>query len=162
MQKIYQRGSLSPKEATDTRVNICTCLGLILSSIEGCELHMAMPGVEDDYAAAEIAVERNAFGVISDDSDFLCFQVIAICTFKSHSLTETKFKVQAYTYRWASLFIRYRLAFQMGGVKVFSGRDVNTLEVQEYDIDALARYLGIQTNDLPLLAALTGNDMGKE
>ena len=58
---------------------------------------MAMPGVEDDYAAAEIAVERNAFGVISDDSDFLCFQVIAICTFKSHSLTETKFKVQAYT-----------------------------------------------------------------
>lgn len=50
----------------------------------------------------------------------------------------------------------------MGGVKVFSGRDVNTLEVQEYDIDALARYLGIQTNDLPLLAALTGNDMGKE
>ena len=62
----------------------------------------------------------------------------------------------------ASLFIRYRLAFQMGGVKVFSGRDVNTLEVQEYDIDALARYLGIQTDDLPLLAALTGNDMGKE
>ena len=52
---------------------------------------MAMPGVEDDYAAAEIAVERNAFGVISDDSDFLCFQVIAICTFKSHSLTATKF-----------------------------------------------------------------------
>ena len=50
----------------------------------------------------------------------------------------------------------------MGGVKVFSGQDVNTLEAREYDIDALARYLGIRRNDLPLLAALTGNDMGEK
>ena len=72
-------------------------------------------------------------------------------------------QVQAdtYTSTYMGITIRYRLAFQMGGVKVFSGRDVNTLEVQEYDIVALARYLGIQPNDLPLLAALTGNDMGR-
>merc|ERR1719188_2267345 len=82
---------------------------------------MAEPGIEDDYAAAEIAVETRAFGIISDDSDFLCFQ--------------------------------------MGGVRVFSGKDVNTLEAREYDQVALARYLGIQPGDLPVLAALTGNDM---
>ena len=50
----------------------------------------------------------------------------------------------------------------MDGVKVFSGQDVNTLEAREYDVDALARYLRIQIDDLPLLAALTGNDMGKD
>lgn len=61
-----------------------------------------------------------------------------------------------------AIIIHYRLALQMGDVKVFSGQDVNTLEAREYDIDALARYLGIQPSDLPLLAALTGNDMGKE
>ena len=52
-----------------------------------------------------------------------------------------------------------RLA-QMGGVRVFSGQDVNTFEAREYDQAALARYLGIQPGDLPVLAALTGNDMG--
>ena len=81
VQGIYQRGSLFSKEATNPSVFTCTCLALILSSIEGCELHMSMPGVEDDYAAAEIAVDRNAFGVISDDSDFLCFQVTAIFSY---------------------------------------------------------------------------------
>lgn len=81
VQGIYQRGSLYSTEATTPSVTTCTCLALLLSSTDGCELHMAMPGVEDDYAAAEIAVETNAFGIISDDSDFLCFQVIAILVF---------------------------------------------------------------------------------
>ena len=54
-----------------------------------------------------------------------------------------------------------RLPFQMGGVKIFSGKDVNTLEASEYDVDALASYLRIEPSDLPLLAALTGNDMGR-
>ena len=44
---------------------------------------------------------------------------------------------------------------------MFSGKDVNTLEASEYDVDALASYLRIEPSDLPLLAALTGNDMGR-
>ena len=75
VQAIYRRGSLYPGEAMTPSVFTCTSLALILSTIDGCEVHMAMPGIEDDYAAAELAVETNAFGVISDDSDFLCFQV---------------------------------------------------------------------------------------
>ena len=49
----------------------------------------------------------------------------------------------------------------MRGVKVFSGKDVNTLEASEYDVEALASYLRIEPSDLPLLATLTGNDMGR-
>ena len=75
VQGIYQRESLYPGEAMQPRVFTCTSLALILSKIDGCKVHMAMPGIEDDYAAAELAVETNAFGVLSDDSDFLCFQV---------------------------------------------------------------------------------------
>ena len=54
-----------------------------------------------------------------------------------------------------------RTSLQMRGVKVFSGKDVNTLEASEYDVEALASYLRIEPSDLPLLAALTGNDMGR-
>ena len=78
VQGIYRRGSLYPGEAKSPSVFTCTSLALILSTIDGCEVHMAMPGTEDDYAAAELAVETNAFGVLSDDSDFLCFQVYYI------------------------------------------------------------------------------------
>ena len=78
VQGIFERGSLSMGEAKNPSVFTCTGLALVLSSIGGCEVHMAMPGVEDDYTAAEIAVETNAFGIISDDSDFLCFQVVSI------------------------------------------------------------------------------------
>ena len=75
MQGIYRRGSLHWREAKHPSIFPCTCLALVLSSIDGCEVLMSAPGVEDDYAAAEIAVETRAFGIISDDSDFLCFQV---------------------------------------------------------------------------------------
>ena len=75
MQGIYRRGSLYWREAKHPSIFPCTCLALVLSSIDGCEVLMSAPGVEDDYAAAEIAVETRAFGIISDDSDFLCFQV---------------------------------------------------------------------------------------
>ena len=103
VQGIYQRGSLYSKEATNPSVFTCTCLALILSSLDGCELHISMPGVEDDYVAAEIAMETNAFGVISDDSDFLCFQVIAIFISRSH--TGTFRPSSSRHYRWPSLFI---------------------------------------------------------
>ena len=76
VQGIYQRGSLYPGEAMQPSVFTCTSLALLLGTIDGCEVHMAMPGVEDDYAAAQLAVETNAFGVLSDDSDFFCFQVL--------------------------------------------------------------------------------------
>ena len=75
VQGIYRRGSLHSREAKTPSIFPCTCLPLVLSSIDGCEVRMAEPGIEDDYAAAEIAVETRAFGIISDDSDFLCFQV---------------------------------------------------------------------------------------
>ena len=113
VQGIYQRGSLYSTEATTPSVTTCTCLALLLSSTDGCELHMAMPGVEDDYAAAEIAVETNAFGIISDDSDFLCFQVIAIlCSIYSYLNRipdNCLFQADA-----ISIIIRYRLAFTDG------------------------------------------------
>ena len=72
-----------------------------------------------------IAKKYNAFGILSDDTSFLCMQ----------NMPEN--------------------------LHIYSTDLLNleTLETKRYDPRALARYFGIQLEDLPLLATLKGNDI---
>ena len=54
-------------------------LGNIVRSLRLCEVIATTR--EADDAVAAIAKERNAFGIMSDDSDFICFQVYNLITY---------------------------------------------------------------------------------
>ena len=72
-----------------------------------------------------IAKKYNAFGILSDDTSFLCMQNMP------------------------------------DNLQIYSTDLLNleTLQTMKHDSRALARYFGIQVEDLPLLATLKGNDI---
>ena len=72
-----------------------------------------------------IAKKYNAFGILSDDTSFLCMQNMP------------------------------------DNLQIYSTDSLNleTLQTIKYDSRVLARYFGIQVEDLPLLATLKGNDI---
>ena len=84
-----------------------------------------------DQVIVQLAIERDAFAIFAQDTDYLIYQYPK----HVHYLSSQHFN-------WKAFF---------HGTKI--------LRTKTYDRNALAKYLGLSIGHLPLLAALKGNDV---